>query len=352
MINLSLDELILEAASRNIRDYGNKSKKDLIKALSEPKPKVKIDKKKLKEIRKDFCKLRHKFPKKEIDKYRKSSYDIKNYRHLSASEIKKAGQNLTKLKKSLRFKKFHGDIDSVDYDDLDNYEDNYDFADDDEYRKVRSIRRLFKEFDRDYYKPIRTDYGFGGRNNCYIEYTSRGDRYENLSLKKYLKMIRPYLRDSINNLKPTTELTNRASNSDSESGEWKIQLVMQNNCISIRDFQETRTIYSASRPVEVFMRTDKDGAINRLFETHLQRFQQVLETSNDRGSGFTHESVALLYYYFHKIDIRRAESCVKSPDWLVSKGATINPKDEEDNKCFQYAITIALNYNKIKNIYF
>ena len=30
---------------------------------------------------------------------------------------------------------FHGDIDSVDYDGLDNYDDNYDAADGDEYRK-------------------------------------------------------------------------------------------------------------------------------------------------------------------------------------------------------------------------
>ena len=63
MINISLDELKLVAESRNIRDYKNKSKKDLI---SEPKPKIKIDKKKLEEIRKDFCELRHKFSKKKI----------------------------------------------------------------------------------------------------------------------------------------------------------------------------------------------------------------------------------------------------------------------------------------------
>ena len=38
MINLSLDELRLIAQIRNISDYENKSKEDLIKALSEPKP--------------------------------------------------------------------------------------------------------------------------------------------------------------------------------------------------------------------------------------------------------------------------------------------------------------------------
>ena len=81
----------------------------------------------------------------------------------------------------MRFKKFHGGIDTVNYDDLDNYDGNYDFPDDDEYTKIGSIRTLFKGFDRGYYKPSRTDSGFAGRNNNYIEYTSRGDRYENLS---------------------------------------------------------------------------------------------------------------------------------------------------------------------------
>ena len=52
IINLSLDELKLIAESRNIRDYENKSEKDLIKALSEPKPKLRINKKKLKKSEK------------------------------------------------------------------------------------------------------------------------------------------------------------------------------------------------------------------------------------------------------------------------------------------------------------
>ena len=38
MINLSLNELKLIAQIRNISDYENKSKEDLIKVLSEPKP--------------------------------------------------------------------------------------------------------------------------------------------------------------------------------------------------------------------------------------------------------------------------------------------------------------------------
>ena len=145
MRNLSLDGLKLVAESRNIRDCENKSKKDLIKVLSEPKPKIGISKKKLEKIRKDFNELRYKFSKKEIDQYRKSFCDIKNYRYLSEPEIEEARENLIELTKSVEFKKFHGNVDRFDYDDLDNYDYNYDDADDDdEYRKIGSIRRLFR----------------------------------------------------------------------------------------------------------------------------------------------------------------------------------------------------------------
>ena len=109
MINLSFDELRLIAQIRNISDYQNKSKEDLIKALSEPepetkpkqtpKPEIRVNKRKFKKLRKDFDELRHKFSKKEIKEYRKAFYNVKNYKNLSVSEIKEAGKNFTKLKK-------------------------------------------------------------------------------------------------------------------------------------------------------------------------------------------------------------------------------------------------------------
>ena len=52
--------------------------------MEKPKPKLKsnlrrkVNKKKLKEVRKYFDELRHKFSRKEIDKYWKAFYDIKN----------------------------------------------------------------------------------------------------------------------------------------------------------------------------------------------------------------------------------------------------------------------------------
>ena len=37
-----------------------------------------------------------------------------------------------------------------------------------------------------------------------------------------------------------------------------------------------------------------------------------------------------------------------SPDWILSKKATISPKKEKDNKRFHWSIISGLNYNKIK----
>ena len=146
-----------------------------------------------------------------------------------------------------------------------------------------------------------------------LEETSRGDRYKNLSLEKYLNMIRPYLRDLINDHKPSTKLNNEANDSDTERGEWKIQLVMQNNFISlkmltilapyIQQISQHKFLWAATQMI----------AIDELFDTILQRFQQAIEISNEKGSEFNYESVALLYYYFQKIEIRRAEHILRLP---------------------------------------
>ena len=124
-------------------------------------------------------------------------------------------------------------------------------------------------------------------------------------------MIRPYLRNLINNHKTSMESNSNSNNSNSNSninnnnnntdrGEWKIQLVVQNNFISDKNFEDTRTIYLASKPVEIFMDSDTENAIDTFFNTILDKIQQAIETSNERGSGFTHESVACFIIIFKK----------------------------------------------------
>ena len=65
-----------------------------------------------------------------------------------------------------------------------------------------------------------------------------------------------------------------------------------------------------------------------------------------RGSEFIFDSVDALYYDLNKISLNRGGSYIDSPEWLKNKKATINPKNNDD-KCFQYALTAALNYEQI-----
>ena len=70
--------------------------------------------------------------------------------------------------------------------------------DDLDYEGIRDIENLFDEINEDYYKQVKTKIAF---NDNYIEYESRGEKDKHLSPKEYLDMIRPYLRDMINNHK-------------------------------------------------------------------------------------------------------------------------------------------------------
>ena len=123
---------------------------------------------------------------------------------------------------------------------------------------------------------------------------------------------------------------------------------MQNSCISTTSFEESRTIYRKIELVEIYMACDTVNVIDTLFNTLLQRFQRVQETSNERGSELIPDSVELSYYHFQRIDIRRAESYILPPDSILSKKATINPKNKKDNECFKWSINSGINYNKIK----
>ena len=56
----------------------------------------------------------------------------------------------------------------------------------------------------------------GLQEKNYIEYKSKGDRYENASPEEYLNMIKLYLRDLINNHKNNMESKNEEENDKAE----------------------------------------------------------------------------------------------------------------------------------------
>ena len=252
-----------------------------------------------------------------IDTWKRKFVDAKPtktylYSCQHSSEIKETEKNLLELEKSLyNLKKY------------------YDYHDT-EYQLIRDIITLFGEVDEGYYKPIKTKSAFNGN---YIEYESKGDKDKNLLPIEYLDMIRPYLRDMINDHKTRRE--------------WKIQLTMQINFISSKDSEETRTMYTKSHNIEIMMGNKTDEIIKTLFKSLLQNYHKDLEESMRRNK-FVPNSIDLLYYHLQKIGLKRGGSYIDSPEWLKNKKATINLQNNDDN-CFQYAVTATLNNQNIEN---
>ena len=167
--------------------------------------------------------------------------------------------------------------------------------------------------------------------------------------KKYLNMIKPYLSDLTNDHKTQEKWRIHSDNKMMERktlSEWKIQLAMAINFIYSKDSGETRTIHAKSNNVEIMMGSKTDGIIEELFKSFLQKYQEGIEESM-RGSEFIFDSVYSFYYNLNKISFSRGGSYIDSPKWLKNKKATINPKNNDD-KCFQYALPVALNYEQIK----
>ena len=127
------------------------------------------------------------------------------------------------------------------------------------------------------------------------------------------------------------------------TGEWKIQVTMRIIFISFIDKNETQVMYTKSDNVEIMNGTDTSDAINKLINSFMKRYQEGLETKM-KGSSYIFERIHLLEYHLHKISISKGSSYIDSPIWIKNKGVTINPKNTKNNNCFQYTITVALNY--------
>ena len=168
---------------RDMKIYKNISKKGLLIALLKSErsfpelQKINSNNARIKKFIKNFHMLRHKFQKtKLIGKKLRKIIKNENLFRLKKAENKK---HLTKFLKEL------------------NKHEKYCDHNDRVYYRIRDIINLFDKMDEDYYKPIRDKSAF---NDNYIEYESREDKKKS-SIREYLLMIEPCLRDMINDLK-------------------------------------------------------------------------------------------------------------------------------------------------------
>ena len=288
---------------RNIKNYKSKFSDKLYEIFK----KQSKNKKRKNNIRKDLKDLSYKFSKSELQNIKAKLYNIEKTKKVSSNKTTKYLDELDK--KILK---------------LDEYRDYDDYG----YKGIKIIKDLFKaSINKDHYKPKLVN---SGHNNNYVEYESTGDRI--LSIREYLALIEKYLRELINQYK--------------NEGEWKVQLSAEINFISLKPgSDETRVMYTRSDNEEFISGDDANGIIKLLFESFLQRFEENLQNKM-RRSEFEFDGINFFYYSFNKTSIYRGGTYIDSPKWLKNKKSTINPKNNDD-KCFQYAVTLALNLDNI-----
>ena len=98
-------------------------------------------------------------------------------------------------------------------------------------------------------------------------------------------------------------------------------------------------MHTRSDNIEIMIGDDNDDIIRKIFKSFLQKYEQNLQNKM-KGSDFEFDD-------FNEISLNRGGSYIDSPKWLKDKKSTINPKNNDD-KCFQYDVTLALNLDKIK----
>ena len=298
------DVIQLIAKNRNIKNYKSKSNDKLYKIFK----KQSKNKERKDNIREELKDLSYKLPKRELKEIKKNLYNIETRKKISS---KKTNKYLAELnKKILKLEKFN------DHDDY-------------EYRGIKALRNLFKlSIDKDHYKPTLVKSGYNGN---YVQYESKGDKI--LTLIEYLALIEKYLRELINYYK--------------NKGEWKVQLTAETNFISLKPGSDETGIGHTRSDNEEFMNgDDTDEIIKRHFESFLQKYEENLQEKR-KGSDFEFDGINFLYYDFNKISLNRSGSYIDSSQWLKIKKSTINPINNDD-KCFQYAVTLALNLDKIR----
>ena len=89
-----------------------------------------------------------------------------------------------------------------------------------------------------------------------------------------------------------------------KSDTWKIQLTIAINFISSKDVDEKRVMHLKSDNIEFMPYDNANEVVNELFESLLSRCQISLVISMS-GSDFIFDSVQLLFYKCHKINVKR-----------------------------------------------
>ena len=140
-----------------------------------------------------------------------------------------------------------------------------------------------------------------------IQYESIGDKYKNISIKKYIDITRSNLSDIINNNKSKRQWKILSGNIVTDykiQRAWEIYLAIVIEFISFK--------HSKSDNIEMMVVSKTNETIGELFKSFLKRSQEGSEEAK-KGSEFIFDSIDILHYNLDKINLDRGGSAIYSP---------------------------------------
>ena len=102
-----------------------------------------------------------------------------------------------------------------------------------------------------------------------------------------------------------------------------------------------------SRMTEMFQSSDLNEIVNEMFAHMRMQIENPALTTNSRF--VTDEVLLFLDASFYQLNLTRGSSYIPLPSWIESKKAVINPKNENDEECFKWAVIAGLNHKEIKS---
>ena len=106
-------------------------------------------------------------------------------------------------------------------------------------------------------------------------------------------------------------------------------------------------MHSKSNNIKFTSYNNENEVVDKLFVSFRSKCQGILETSMRRNY-FIVDSIQLMYYKFHDVNFRRGGSYIDSPEFIRKEKVTKNKKNEDD-KCFQYSVTVAIIYGEAES---
>ena len=111
------------------------------------------------------------------------------------------------------------------------------------------------------------------------------------------------------------------------------------------DFEVDRVEMACnSRITEIF----QGSYLNEIVNEMLAHMKMQIENPALKRSGFRFDEVLFLYVNFYQLNLTRGSSYLPLPDGIAKKKAIINPKNENDEECFKWAVIAALHHKEIK----